>query len=117
MLAERLTRTYDANMSSLDALELACRADEKTFACRITSLELVTNNGGKATLATYEIESGMTVRHLALAEYKSDLDEQSLRSTHAASGYDFLFKGQAYIQNKPIEVLAFAGPHGDIGEP
>jgi hypothetical protein len=117
MLAERLTRIYDANESSLKALELACEADELQFACRITSLELVTINEDKATLATYETASDLTGRDLALSEYKSDSEEQSLRSTHTSKGYAFLFKGQAYIQNNPIKVLAFAGPHGNVGEP
>jgi hypothetical protein len=116
MLAEQLTRIYDANVSSLDALEHLCRADERDFGGRITSLKLATNNGDKATLATYEIASDMTVGYLALAEYKSEVDEQSLRAIHTSNGDDFLFKGEAYIQNSPVKLLAFGG-HGTGDRP
>jgi len=115
MLAERRTRIYDANIGSLDALEHVCRAAADEFAAQIISLELVTINGNKATLATYEVASRMTARHLALVEYKSEVEEQSLRATHISKGDTFLFKGEAYVQNNPVKLLAFGG-HG-TGDP
>lgn len=115
MLAELLTKFYDAHISSLEALAIACAADERQCAGKITNLELGTNSGAQATKATYEITGDMTVRELAFVEYKSDVDEHSLKAKHTSKGYDFLFKGAAYIQNNSVKLLAFGGH--EVGDP
>src|ERR1700682_6134991 len=100
-----IPRAYPANMSSLQALELTCEADEANLSAKIVSLQLGTDDGAKVTAGGYEVASGVKFGHLAFEEYKTTVDEQSLKAIHQAKGDTFLFKGEAYVQNNPIKVL------------
>jgi hypothetical protein len=115
-MAEKVTRAYPADMSSLDALKLVCEADEANLLAELVSLQLGTDNEAKVTIGVYEVASGLRFGHLALDEYKADVDEQSLKAIHQSKGDTFLFKGAAYIQNNPVTLLAFGG-HGPGDHP
>ena len=116
MAEQQFTRAYPADMSSLDALKLACEADEANLLANIVSLQLGTDNGAKVTIGVFEVASGLKFGHLAFDEYKADVDEQSLKAIRTKKGDTFLFKGEAYIQNSPVRLLAFGG-HGTGDRP
>lgn len=106
-MAEKFTKAYASNMSSPKGLKTTCEADEGNLLAKLISLELATTDGTKATAGIYEEEHGMKLGHLAFEEYKTDVDETSLKAIHQTKGDTFLFKGQAYIQDKPVKLLVF----------
>jgi len=106
-MAEQFTRAYASDMSSLNGLELTCEADEANLSAKITSLQLATDDGKKVTAAVYEDVDGVKLGHLAFEEYKTAVDETSLKAIHQSKGDTFLFKGNAYVQGEPVKVLVF----------
>jgi hypothetical protein len=107
MAAQQFTKAYAANMSSLEGLETTCEADEANLMAKIISLQLATDDGAKVTAGKYERARGVQLGNLAFEEYKTDVDEQSLKAIHQANGDTFLFKGEAYVQNNRLKVLVF----------
>jgi hypothetical protein len=94
-------------MSSLNGLELTCEKDEADLSARILSLQLATDDGADVTAGIYEDDDETTLGNLAFEEYKTDVDEQSIKAIHQAKGDTFLFKGEAYVKNSPLKVLIF----------
>jgi hypothetical protein len=107
MAEQQFTKAYDANMSSLKGLETTCEADEANLTAKIISLQLATDDGAKVTAGKYERARGIALGNLAFEEYKTDVDEQSIKAIHQAKGDTFLFKGEAYVKNSPLKVLIF----------
>jgi len=107
MAAQQFTKAYAANMSSLKALETTCEADEANLTAKIISLQLATDDGVKVTAGKYERARGIKLGNLAFEQYETEVDEQSLKAIHQAKGDTFLFKGGAYVQDKPVKVLVF----------
>lgn len=107
MAANQHTRAYAADMSSLNGLELTCEKDEADLSARILSLQLATDDGADVTAGIYEDDDETTLGNLAFEEYKTDVDEQSIKAIHQAKGDTFLFKGEAYVKNSPLKVLIF----------
>jgi hypothetical protein len=101
------TRAYGADMSSLKGLELTCEKDEADLVARILSLQLATDDGADVTAGIYEDDDETTLGNLALEQYETDVDEQSIKAIHQAKGDTFLFKGEAYVQNNPVKALVF----------
>lgn len=102
------TAAYGANdIDSLKTLELSCERDEANWFSNIQSLQLATDDGVKVTAAMYKEVDNFEMGDLTLVEYKTDVDEQSLRATHKTQGETFLFKGQAYVQSQAVKVLVF----------
>lgn len=101
------TRAYAPTMSSLKALELTCEKDEADLSARILSLQLATNDGEKVTAGIYEDDDEADLGELTFEEYQTDVDIQSLKAIHQTRGDTFLFKGEAYVKNKAIKLLAF----------
>lgn len=106
------TRVYAATMSSLKALELTCEKDEADLSAKILSLQLATNDDDKVTAGIYEDDDEGELGSLALEEYKTAVDEQSIKAIHQTRGDTFLFKGEAYVKNNPIKVLVFREKEG-----
>jgi lipopolysaccharide export system protein LptA len=106
-MATIIPRKYPPpNIDSLEDLELQCEADEANLSAAILSLKL--GGGVNETEATYDGDaSGINFGHLAFEEYKTDVDEQSLRAIHKAKQDTFVLKGNAHVQKKPIKVLVF----------
>jgi hypothetical protein len=103
-----IPRAYATNMSSIKALELTCEADEANLSAKIISLQLGTDDGTKVTAGTYDDSaSGINFGHLAFEEYKTAVDEQSLKAIHQSKGDSFIKNGEAYIQDKVVKVLLF----------
>ncbi|HEX8177712.1 MAG TPA: hypothetical protein VF543_21665 [Pyrinomonadaceae bacterium] len=105
--SDKTTRVYAATMSSLKALELTCEKDEADLSAKILSLQLATNNGDDVTAGIYQDSDDDNLGELAFEEYKTAVDEQSIKAIHQTQGDTFLFKGEAYVKNKPIKLLAF----------
>lgn len=107
MAAKQHTRAYGANMSSVKGLELTCEKDEADLGARIISLQLATDDGAKVTAGIYEDDDEIKLGKLAIEQYQTDVDEQSLKAIHLTKGDTFLFKGEAYVQDNPVKVLVF----------
>ncbi|HKS29372.1 MAG TPA: hypothetical protein VJS44_16195 [Pyrinomonadaceae bacterium] len=105
--SNQTTRVYAITMSSVKGLELTCEKDEADLSAKIISLQLATNNGDKVTAGIYEDDDEGDLGELAFEEYKTDVDEQSLKAIHQTKGDTFLFKGEAYVKSNPIKVLVF----------
>ena len=106
-MAEPLTKAYTAQMSSVKGLELTCEKDENDLAARIISLELAQDDGTDVTAGNYEEDDESKLGNLAFEEYKTDVDEGSIKAIHQTKGDTFLFKGEAFIQSQPTKILVF----------
>ena len=102
---DKITRAYTANMSSLKGLETTCEADEANLTARIVSLELGTDDDTDVTVGDYEEDDTTILGELSFEEYKTDVDEQSLKAIHKDD--TFLFKGNAFVKSMPVKVLVF----------
>ena len=106
-MAGQHTKAYAATMSSVKGLELTCEKDEADLNARITSLQLATDDGADVTAGIYEDDDETKLGNLAIEQYETDVDVQSLKAIHETKGDTFLFDGGAYIQSSPVKVLVF----------
>jgi len=116
MATEQYVVNFPANLGSLEELERRCQIEQVNRPANIKSLALGTSNGENATIGVFEGASSVQFGRLTFVEYKTDVDEQSLKAVHQSKGDDFLFKGAAYIQNNSVTLLAFGG-HGPGDRP
>lgn len=106
-MAEPIIIPYAADqIGSLDALGFSCEREEANLRSKLTKLELATDDGVKATAATYE-KTDERKFGLTLVQYETDVDEQSQTAIHTSQGETFLLKGDAYVNNKAVKVLVF----------
>lgn len=101
------TKAYVATMSSVKGLELTCEKDEADLFARIISLQIAKDDGTDVTAGKYEDDEETKLGNLAIEEYKTDVDEGSIKAIHQTKGDTFLFKGEAYIQSQRKKVLVF----------
>ncbi len=101
------TAAYAADIDSLKSLELSSERDEINWFSKINSLQLAKDDDVDVTAIIYGETEDMDLGELAFEEYKTDVDEQSIKAIHQAKGDTFLFKGKAYVQNNPVKVLVF----------
>lgn len=94
-------------IDTLQTLELSCERDEAQWTAKIINLRQVTVQGKNATAATFEEVDDMRVGHLTLTTYKDDIDAHSQIAVHNAQHETFLFKGNAFIKNSPVNILVF----------
>lgn len=106
-MAEPLTKAYTATMSSVKGLELTCEKDEADLTARLISLQIAKDDGTDVTAGKYEEDDESEVGNLAIEDYKTDVDEGSIKAIHKTKGNTFLFKGEAYIQSQRTKVLVF----------
>lgn len=106
-MAEPLTKAYTATMSSVKGLELTCEKDEADLTARLISLQLANDDGTDVTAGKYEEDDETELGNLAIEEYKTDVDESSLKAIHETKGDTFLFKGKAFIKSQRKKVLVF----------
>lgn len=106
-MAEPFVKAYAATMSSVKGLELTCEKDEADLFARVVSLQLAKDDGTDVTAGKYEEDLEGNLGNLAIEQYKTDVDEGSIKAIHKTKGDTFLFKGEAYIVNKATKILVF----------
>ena len=83
------------DMNSLDTLQRTCNTDELNLERKLKSLDLVLNDGEKATEAVYEDTDPDGLGELTIEEFSEEREG------------DALFRGKAYILTQPVDVLVF----------
>jgi len=107
-MATQHVAAYGADaIDTLQTLELSCERDEAQWVAKIVSLRQVTVQGKNATAATFEEVDDARVGHLTLTTYTDDIDAHSQIAVHNAQHETFLFKGTAFVNNKPVNVVVF----------
>lgn len=108
MAGKQRIRAYEANMSSINGLELTCEKQEGDVQSKLISLEQAKfEDGTKVTKAVYEEDDDLKVGHLSFEEFKTPTDVTSLKAIHKTRGDTFLFEGAAFIKDKPVKLLVF----------
>src|SRR5437868_13106454 len=93
---EKHTVAYGANdIDSLETLELSCERDEINLFSKIKEIRLAKDDSLDVTAVIYEEVDDLDIGELLFEQFKTDVDEQSLKAIHKALGDPI--KGQAFI--------------------
>ena len=95
MADDTTTLYYTGAMKSLKELEDTCNTEELNLEEKLQSLDIVLDDGKKATEAVYKKTDNEGLGELKIEKYTD------------ARANDAQFKGKAYILTQPVGVLVF----------
>src|ERR1043165_713047 len=93
------TIAYGANdIDSLESLELSCERDEAHLFAKIKEIRLAKDDDMNVTAVIYEDADDLDMGELTFEQFKTDVDESSLRAIHKSLGEPV--KGRAFISGQ-----------------